>query len=67
MYISQQGNYFTQGVSTGAMQLPKFSTSKLQHSFKLQGASIWNSIPKEIKDFGFSGFKPPEANAENNS
>jgi len=55
-YISQQSNYFTRGVSTGAMQLPKFSTSKL-HSFKFQGAKIWNSIPKEIKDLGFLGSK----------
>jgi len=39
------------------MRLPKFSTSKLQHSFKFQGAKIWNSIPKEIKDLGFYRFK----------
>jgi len=56
-YISQQRNYFTPGVSAGALQLPKFSTSKLQHSFKFQGAKIWNRIPKEIKDLGFSTFK----------
>jgi len=48
-YISQPSNYLTRGVSAGAMQLPKFSISRLQQSFKFQGAKIWNSIPKEIK------------------
>jgi len=56
-YFTQQSNYFTRGVSAGAMRLTKFSTSKLQHSFIFQGAKTWNSIPNEITDLGFSRFK----------
>jgi len=52
-YISQQSNYFTRGVSAGAMQLPKFSTSKLQHSFKFQitfqnNSKTWDSLGSKL-------------------
>ena len=40
-----------------SMQLPLDRTVKLQHSFKFQGANIWNNIPKLIKDLTYAKFK----------
>ena len=49
--------YSTHGASAGSIHLPQFSSNRLQHSSKFQGAKIWNANPNQIKIMTFSKYK----------
>jgi len=39
------------------LHIPCYKTSRLQHSIKYQGVTLWNSIPKEIQKLTTKTFK----------
>ena len=48
-FKSEKTNYHLRDVSSG-LYLPKPRTNSMKNSFMYDGANIWNSIPKEIRE-----------------
>ena len=48
-YKSEKTNYHLRDISSG-LYLPKPRTNSMKNSFMYDGAHIWNSIPKEIRE-----------------
>jgi hypothetical protein len=48
-YKSEKTNYRLRGISSG-LSLPKPRTNNMKNSFMYDGAQLWNSIPKEIRE-----------------
>ena len=52
-YISFSSTHNARGASASAIHLPQFSFNRLQHSFKFQGAKIWNAILNQTNKWPF--------------
>ena len=48
-YKSEKTNYHLRDISSG-LCLPKPRTNNMKNSFMYDGAQLWNSIPKEIRE-----------------
>ena len=48
-FKSEKTNYHLRDVSSG-LYLPKPRTNSMKNRFMYDGANIWNSIPKEIRE-----------------
>ena len=48
-YKSEKTNYHLRGISS-SLCLPKPLTNNMKKSFTYDGAHLWNSIPKEIRE-----------------
>ena len=48
-YKCEKTNYNLRDISSG-LSLPKPSTNNMKNSFMYDGAHLWNSIPKEIRE-----------------
>lgn len=56
-YKSEKTNYNLRDISSG-LNLPKPRTNNMKSSFMYDGARLWNSIPKEIRESKtFSSFQ----------
>ena len=49
-FKSEKTNYHLRDVSSGLYLRPKPRTNSMKNSFMYDGANIWNSIPKEIRE-----------------
>ena len=49
MYKSEKTNYHLRDVSSG-LCLPKPRTNNMKKSFMYDGAPLWNSIPKDVRE-----------------
>ena len=57
-YFNYSSNYCTRrNVHEDTIFLPRFMTTRAQHSIKFTGTKIWNSIPQDIKKLSFPKFK----------
>ena len=56
-YSSDVSSYSTRHTSSNDIFLPRFMSSKTQHSIKYIGAKIWNNIPYDLKNASYSKFK----------
>ena len=56
-YASDVSSYSTRRTSSNDIFLPRFMSSKTQHSIKYIGAKIWNNIPSDLKNTSYSKFK----------
>ena len=56
-YSSDVLSYSTRHTSSNEIFLPRFMSSKTQHSIKYIGAKIWNNIPSDLKNASYSKFK----------
>ena len=56
-YSSDVSSYSTRHTSSNDIFLPRFMSSKTQHSIKYIGAKIWNNIPSDLKNESYSKFK----------
>ena len=56
-YSSHVSSYSTRHASSNDIFLPRFMSSKTQHSIKYIGAKIWNNIPSDLKNASYSKFK----------
>ena len=56
-YLSDVSSYSTRHSSSNDIFLPRFMSSKTQHSIKYIGAKIWNNMPFDLKNAPYSKFK----------
>ena len=56
-YSSDVSSYSTRHTSSTDIFLPRFMSSKTQHSIKYIVAKIWNNIPSDLKNVSYSKFK----------
>ena len=57
VYSSHVLSYSTRHTSSNDIFLPRFMSSKTQHSIKYIGAKIWNNIPSDLKNASYLKFK----------
>ena len=48
-YVSETHSYVTRNVTDDYLALPAVSTSLYKHSLSYNGATLWNSLPSEIR------------------
>ena len=56
-YSFDVSSYSTRHTSSNDIFLPRFMSSKTQHSIKYIGAKIRNNIPSDLKNASYSKFK----------
>ena len=56
-YSSYVSSYSTRHSFSNDIFLPRFMSSKTQHSMKYIGAKIWNNNPFDLKNAPYSNFK----------
>ena len=49
-YVSQAGSCETRSVSNMLLKVPRPHTSLYMNSLSYKGASLWNTLPKDVKD-----------------